>query len=226
MYKGKSSTSCPNPEDWLRAFGDAGYIFCITITGTLSGSYNSANVAKKIYEEMYPDRKVFVINSLSTGPEMKLIIEKLQVLISEKHDYETICKEITFYQRNTGLFFMLESTRNLANNGRVNPLVAKAAGFLGVRIVGVASEIGDLKILDKCRGREKALETIILRLSEAGFKEGRVFIGHCINEAAATELKNKISSAFPKATAEIYKLRGLCSFYAEKGGLIIGFEKF
>lgn len=225
-YKGRSSTSCPNSEDWIRAFGDAEYIFCVTITGTLSGSYNAANVAKKLYEEMYPERKVFVINSLSTGPEMKLIIEKLTELILEGEDYETICKMITEYCENTGLLFMLESTKNLANNGRVNPLVAKAAGFLGIRIVGMASEIGDLKILDKCRGREKALETIVLRMSELGLKKGRISIGHCLNEEAAKLLEGKINSAFSGATVEIYQLRGLCSFYAEKGGLIIGFEKF
>ena len=62
-YKGRSSTSCPNAGDWLEAFGDAEYVFCITITGTLSGSYNAAVLAKETYEEQYPDRKVWVYNS-------------------------------------------------------------------------------------------------------------------------------------------------------------------
>ena len=63
-YKGKSSTSCPNPSDWLTAFGDASQVICVTITGTLSGSYNAAVIAKQTYEEMYPDRQVFVMQSL------------------------------------------------------------------------------------------------------------------------------------------------------------------
>ena len=50
-YKGKSSTSCPNPEDWISAFGDAENVFCITITSTLSGCHNAALIAKSIYEE-------------------------------------------------------------------------------------------------------------------------------------------------------------------------------
>ena len=62
---GKSKTSCPNPNDWLEAFGDADDIFCVTITSGLSGSYNSACVAKKIYEENNKDKRVFVIDSLS-----------------------------------------------------------------------------------------------------------------------------------------------------------------
>ena len=46
-YKGKSKTSCPNPGDWLEAFGDADEVFCVTITSGLSGSYNAACVAKQ-----------------------------------------------------------------------------------------------------------------------------------------------------------------------------------
>lgn len=152
-YKGKSSTSCPNPQDWLLAFGDADEIFCITITATLSGSYNAALSAKQIYEEKYPDRKVFVLNSLSTGPEMKLLIEKIREHASLNTPYEKICDEITEYSKNTHLLFMLECMKNLANNGRVSHLVAKAAGLLGIRVIGKASAVGDLETLDKCRGR-------------------------------------------------------------------------
>ncbi|MBE7056293.1 MAG: DegV family EDD domain-containing protein [Ruminococcaceae bacterium] len=225
-YKGKSSTSCPNPDDWIQAFGDAENIFCVTITGTLSGSHNAANLAKNIYEEMYPERKVCVINSLSTGPEMKLIIDKLQYLILQEKEFDEICEEINEYCKNTGLFFILESMKNLANNGRVSPLVAKAAGLLGIRVLGMASEIGDLQMLDKCRGREKVVAALIRELAERGLKKGKVFVGHCFNEDTAVIIKEKIREVFPEAKVEIYNLRGLCSFYAEKGGLIIGYEKF
>ena len=64
-YKGKSQTSCPNPEDWLTAFGDAEDVFCVTITSGLSGSHNAACIAKDMYETDHPGRRVFVIDSLS-----------------------------------------------------------------------------------------------------------------------------------------------------------------
>ena len=78
-YKGKSSTSCPNVGDWLAAFGDAQYVLCVTITATLSGSYNAAMQAKAHYEEMYPDRKVYVLNSLSAGAEFLDALKKIKV---------------------------------------------------------------------------------------------------------------------------------------------------
>lgn len=224
-YKGKSSTSCPNCEEWLQAFGDAKKIFCITITGTLSGSYNAACIAKQTYEEQYPDRKVCVINSLTTGPEMRLIVEKIQELINEEKTYEEICTLISEEMKDMGLFFMLESMRNLANNGRVNPIVAKIAGFLGIRVVGKASSKGDLQQLDKCRGEKKALEAIISHLKELGSKLKKIIIAHCLNESAALTLKERIMQEFEKIRVEICKCRGLCSFYAEKGGLLVGYEK-
>ena len=75
-YKGKTSTSSPSPHEWENAFGDADVVFCITITSSLSGTYNSAVIAKDIYEHNHTGRKVYVLDSLSTGPEIALFIEK------------------------------------------------------------------------------------------------------------------------------------------------------
>ena len=77
-YSGKSSTSCPNPQEFLSAFGEAEYVFCITITGSLSGSNNAANIAAREYESLHEGRRVHVIDSLSTGPELVLIARKIE----------------------------------------------------------------------------------------------------------------------------------------------------
>ena len=115
--------------------------------------------------------------------------------------------------------------KNLANNGRVGPLVAKMAGILGIRLVGKASDKGDLEPLDKCHGEQKAIETILNRMITLGYKNGKVRIAHCFNEGAAEKLKELILEKFGRAKIEIYRCGALCSFYAEKGGLLVGFEK-
>ncbi len=223
-YKGKSTTSCPNPTDWLAAFGDARQIVCVTITGTLSGSYNAALVAKEMYEEMYPEREVFVLNTLTAGPEIALIIEKLRDLITAGEAYEDVCAHIREYAQKTGLLFMLESMKNLENNGRVSHFAAGMAGILGIRMVGRASVRGDLEPLRKCRGESKALKAIVECLRTAGLRHGRVNIAHCFNESAGEQLKAQIEEAFDGVQVRLYPCGGLCSFYAEKGGLLIGFE--
>jgi len=225
-YKGRSQTACPNLSDWLEAFGNADEVFCVTITSGLSGSYNAAVAAKQMYESENPGKRICVIDSLSAGPELQLIVEKLQALIARGLDYEDICIQIQAYTRQTGLVFMLESLKKFAANGRVSPAVAKLVGVLGIRIVGKASNQGTLEPMDKCRGKAKSLDKIVSHLQELGLREGKVRIAHCENPAAAEKLKMRIAERFPKAQTEISQCLGLCSYYAEKGGLLVGFEKF
>jgi len=224
-YDGRSSTSCPNVDEYLAAFGDAEEVFCITITATLSGSYNAAVLAKEAYEEQHPGRRVFVLNSLTTGPEMALVMDKIVEWTKEGLDFDATVAAIEHYVKHTGLLFMLESMKNLANNGRVSPMAARIASIVGIRVVGKASDQGDLEVLKKCRGEKKALEFIAERMRELGYKGGRVKIAHCLNENAGLSLKNRLQKEFHTIKVELYKCGGLCSFYAEKGGLLIGFEK-
>ena len=224
-YSGKSSTACPSMNDWLSSFEDYDNIFCITISSNLSGSFNAACLAATEYETQYPDRNVFVIDSLSTGGEMQLIVEKLEELISLGLSFDEITKQITEYQKSTGLLFMLQSLKNLANNGRVSHAVAKISGMLGMRIIGLASDEGRLDITDKSRGDKKALVSIIERLKTAGCKNGKIRISHCQNEEFALTLKAEIEKEFNTTDILICENGGLCSFYAESGGILIGFEK-
>lgn len=224
-HKGKSGTACPSAAAYLEAFGEAEEIYCVTITSNLSGSYNAACLAKQDYEAMHPDRHVCVIDSLSAGAELTLIIDKLQELIAAGKAFEAVCKEIAAYQEKLDLVFSLESLKNLANNGRVSPLVARLAGTLGICIVGKASDVGTLEPLSKCRGEKKTLNTLYRHMKEIGFKGGKVRIDHCENQDAADQMKELILQEYPDTDIEIGITCGLCSFYAETGGLLIGFER-
>ena len=225
QFKGKSKSSCPNTTDWLEAFGDADEIYCVTITSGLSGSYNSACAAKQIYESENEGKRVHVFDTLSAGPEITLIIEKIEECIDKDMSFEDICNCVTAYMKKTGLVFMLKSLKTFANNGRVSPIVAKLVGIAGICIVGKASDEGTLEPMHKPRGERRALETLVGCLEKEGFKTGKISIGHCQNESAAEQLKELILAKFKNVQIEIHKFRGLCSFYAEKGGVLVGFEK-
>ena len=223
-YKGRSVTACPSPEEFQAAFGEADRVFCVTITSNLSGSCNAARIAAREYEAAHPDRKVFVIDSLSTGAEMTLLCEKLEEMIGEGLSYEEICWQSMAYLAKTRLMFSLQSIRNLANNGRVSPAVAKLVGLLNIRILGKASDEGTLENMAKARGDKKALNELFSLIQQLGYQGGRMRIHHCGNLPAAQQLKEKIQAMHPLANIRVAAMRGLCSFYAEAGGLIIGFE--
>ena len=223
-YKGKTSTSCPNVSDWLAAYEGADEVYAITITGTLSGSYNAAQLAAEEYQQENPGKRVFVLDSLSTGPEQRLLAEHLRDLLAEGKEFDEICEEMLRYHKHTHLLFSLESLANLARNGRVKPAVAAMARMLGIRVIGQASEAGELDVLCKTRGEHGALERIVLELKEHGYTNGRLHISHCGNPAAAERLKHMVKAVFDGAKVDISECGGLCSYYAELGGLLVGYE--
>lgn len=223
-YKGKSSTACPGTQDWQDAFGDAENVFCVTITSGLSGSYNSARVAAEEYMSMHPGRRVHVVDTLSAGPELRLVVEKLQELILEGRSFDEIVEEIEKYHKRSFLVFSLQSLHNFVANGRVSPALGALVGLLGIRVVGRASEQGTLEPLSKVRGDKKALSEIVRIMKELGWKGGRVRIAHNENATMAETLREALRALYSKLDVTIDRCRGLCSYYAEKGGLLVGFE--
>ena len=192
-YKGKSGTACPSVGDYLAAFEGYDIVYVVTIISTLSGSYNAAMQAKEQYEEENPGKKVFVVDSYTAGGEQKLHLEKLRELVLAGKDYETVCREITEYKdHGTSLVFSLESMINLANNGRVPMLVAKALNFIGLRMIGIVSEEGQIHPTDKARGENKSIETIWAKMLSEGYKGGKLRIDNCFNVNTAEEIKKAL----------------------------------
>ncbi len=223
-YKGRSGTACPNVGEWLEAFGQAEKVFAVAITSSLSGCYNACVQAKEEYEHEYPDRRVCCLDSLSAGPELVLIMEKLRELINQGLDFDEIEGRIREYMKHTHLMFMLESVDNLAKNGRISPLAAKTVGVLGIRIMGRASEEGTLEQLHKCRGQSRAIQAIVKEMEGHAYAGGKLRIAHCLNESGAKELQNTIKGHWPQADISIVPFIGLCSFYGEKGCIMAAFE--
>lgn len=227
-YKGRSYTACPATSSWLAAFdslgADTDEIYVVTLTGNLSGTYNSACVARDIYLESHPNTKFFVLDSLSVGPEVVLIIEKISELKKTGHDFDTVCCEIKAYMKRTRLYFAFRSLHNLAQNGRVSKLATTAAGVLGISVYGTASPDGYIETLGKARGEKRVIESLLKAVSSAGYAGGKVSITHTENEPLAMCLRDKILESFPGAKIEIHPARGLCAYYCERGGVCLALE--
>lgn len=156
-----SKSACPSPDDYMKSFEGADNIVVVTITGTLSGSYNSAEIAKKIYLEEHPNAKIHVIDSLSAGGEVDLLVRKLNHLVAEGLEFNQVVDGITAYQAKTKLLFVLAKVDNLVKNGRLSKLVGTVVGLLNIRMVGEASKTGTLELLQKARGQKKAIKVCL-----------------------------------------------------------------
>ncbi len=223
-YKCVSHTACPSAGAWLDCYEGYDEVFVVTLTGAMSGTYNSAMAAKGIYEEENDNVKVHVFDSLSTGPEMRLLIEKLKEMIEEDLPFEEIVEKGQDYLKHTRLFFALKSLHNFAMNGRVNKAVASAIGVLNISIFATASEEGTIQQISKCRGEKKVVRSMIEHLENAGYHGGKVRISHANNLKLAHNVRDKILELYPHADIIVYPMGGLCTYYAEIGGLLVGCE--
>ena len=223
-HKGTSGSSCPNVGEWLDAFGDADFVFGTTMSKGLSGSYNAAVQAAETFMEENPGKKAYIFNTLSAGPQQMFLNEKVMELAEAGCDFETIREKAMEYYKNTHILFCLESMMNLARNGRTSMAVAKIAGMLGIRVCGDV-KAGMITPVHKPRGAKKTTETLVEMMKERGFYDGaQLRIAHCLGEKQARDLADAILAQFPNARITIEPTTALCSFYAEAGGLMIGFE--
>lgn len=223
-YKGRSFTACPSVAGWLKAFGEAEEVCAVTITSGLSGSFNSAAAAQELYLQSHPQAKVHVFDTLSTGPEMALLLEKLGELAHSGLTFEELCVQATEHQKHTRLFFSLQSLHNLSQNGRVSKVAAAAVGVLNIRVVGTASEEGTLAPLSKCRGDARALQTLLALFEDAGYTGGKMRITHVENPDLAMRFAEMAKERWPGGDITVAPSGGLCSYYAERGALLIGIE--
>ncbi len=223
-HKGKSGSACPSVGEWLDAFGDADFIFGTTMSKGLSGSYNAACEAARMYMEENPGKQAYIFNTLSAGPQQAFLNEKVLELAGQGLNFETIKEKALEYYKNTHILFCLESMMNLARNGRTSMAVAKIAGMLGIRVCGDV-KAGQITPVHKPRGAKKATQTLVEMMKERGFYDGaQLRIAHCFGKQQARDLADAVLAEFPNARVTIEPTTALCSFYAETGGLMIGFE--
>ena len=206
----------------VAAAGDSAVV--ITVASQFSGTCQSARIAAEDYERLHPGCRVLVVDTLSTGPEMELVVERLRLLHEQGRTLDEMAEEIARYRKSTHLVFALQIMRSLVNNGRVSPAVATLAGLMNIRLVGIASKEGTLQLVRKCRGEKRTLEGLLSVMEEHGYAGGRVRIAHCENPEAAQALMEGIHARFPEAEVSVRLTRGLCSYYAEQGGILIGYE--
>lgn len=226
MYASSAAagSACPSPEAYRQALEGADKAIIVTITGTLSGSFNSARLGAEMYLEDYPDAQIHVLDSLSAGGQMDLLALKINDLIATGLEFEQVVADIKAYHAKTKLLFILAKVDNLVKNGRLSKLVGAVVGLLNIRMVGQASQEGTLELLQKARGQKKAVPAGVEEMIKAGYKGGRVMIAHSNNDKICDQLKAAITEKFPNAIIDLIPTTGLCSFYAEDGGILMGYE--
>ena len=219
----QSRTACPSPGAWYAEFEKAERVIAITISARLSGSYASAMAARALCLEQNPEKQIFVLDSRSAGSALALYVEKALALIGRGGDFDAVADQLQAYARQRHTIFALSSFGNLVKSGRIG----KAAGFiakkLGIWGIGDGGPEGEIRMRQKTRGAAQVLRSFLENMHADGFSGGEVVISHCQNPELAARLRDKILERWQTAKVRILSTGGLCSYYAERQGLILAY---
>ena len=220
---GKSA--CPSPQAFKDELeGDFDYYFIITLSKHLSGSYQSAELAKNLYIEENPDtkKKILVINSKSASAGQLNIALKLYELCEAGLDFDKISEEIIAYTDTMQTYFVIESLEPLRKNGRLSGLTAIIATALNIKPVMGAVD-GKIIKKDQCRGIKKALE----RMVDIASKEcvdpanARVVISQCNNPVRGKLVAEMFRAKNIFKDVIVTKTAGVATLYAGDGGIVV-----
>ncbi len=218
------STSCPPPMAWSQAFDEAEQVLAITISKNLSGSFSSANAAKEMSLAKSPEKRIEVLNSRATGPTAAICIARMVEWIKEGKPFEVVAEKAADFIKNTKTVFALSCFDNLVKNGRMSKFTGFVAKKLGMWGVGIGNEEGRIVMKGKTRGASRVINAIIEDMRERGFRAREIVISHCHNAALAEKLRERVLEVWSNAKITVLKTRGLDSFYAERGGLIVAYN--
>ncbi|WP_455721561.1 DegV family protein [Agathobacter sp.] len=223
--KGPKS-SCPSPEEYMRSFeGDADNVYVITLSGKLSGSYNSAVLAANLYNEEHEDepKNIYVFNSRSASIGETIIGMKVQELEEAGNSFDDVVKQTEEYISSMNTFFVLETLDTLRKAGRLSNLKALVANTLNIKPVMGSTKEGAIQQLGQARGMKKALSKMVTDMIAATKNcEDRVLaIAHCNCPERAEYVKQCIEKLAKFKKIVIVNTAGISSMYANDGGVIL-----
>ncbi|TCT14620.1 DegV family protein with EDD domain [Natranaerovirga pectinivora] len=219
-------TACPSPEDYMKHFdGDEENIFIVTLSDQLSGSYNSAVLAKNLYNDENPNnnKHITIFNSFSASSAEVLIALKVEALAKAGESTESIDKKVNEYIDGMNTYFVLESLDNLRKNGRLNNVQALIANVLNIKPIMGANKDGTIKKLDQGRGIKKALNRMAEIIGEEGqqLSEKICVIAQCNCPERAKEFKEEILKRYSFKDVIIVSTAGISTTYAYDGGIVV-----
>lgn len=215
-------SSCPSPESYMNEFEGVDDVYIVTLSSKLSGSYNSAELAKTLYLEDHPNKNIAVFDSKSASVGQTLIVMKIQELIQQGKRFDEIVPFVNEFRDSMQTKFVLESLETLRKNGRLTNLTAVICSALNIKPIMGAQE-GEIIKLDQARGVERALQRMIKFIEEdvKGAKNRILGIAHCNNFERALYVKEEILKRVPFSKCFISNTAGIASLYANEGGIIV-----
>ena len=213
-------SSCPSPERFMESYHcPAEHVYAITLSSHLSGSYNSAQLGKKLYLEKYGRKQIHVVDSESASGGEAQIALKIMELEEKGISFEKI---VETFRDSIHTYFVLDNLETLRKNGRLSGVKALVASTLNIKPVMGANK-GEIIQKSQTIGIKQALGRMAeFAASEVkNAAERRLIITHCNALERAEQVKRMILGKVAFKDCIIMDTRGVSSMYANDGGVIV-----
>lgn len=218
-----AKSACPSPDAYMKAFEGADCVYVVTLSAKLSGSYNSAMLARSMYMEEHPNVKIYVFDSKSAAAAQHLICEKIEELALSGKQYETIVSLTEDYIKKQRTLFVLENLETMRKNGRMSKVKYIAAELLNIKPVLYGLD-GEIHQLDQARGMNKALNKLLWHIEKDGYdKTRKVEITYCDCYERAMNVRKILMEKFGFENVQLLDASGISTVYASRGGVIVVF---
>lgn len=217
-------SSCPSPERYMLSYkGEAKRVYAVTLSSELSGSYNSAELGKKLYMEGNEEKQIHVFNSRSASVGETLIALKIRECEEEGMRFEEVVQTVENYIEGQHTYFVLENLETLRKNGRLTGIKAMVASALNIKPVMGATPQGTICQLGQARGIKRALTKMVEQIAKECIDSKKKILGiaHCNCPERAEEVKQMLLEKMDVKASFIVDTAGISTMYANDGGIIV-----
>lgn len=196
------TTSQPSAGEFVEVFENAlidnDEIIAILLSSKLSGTYNSAMLAKNILE----NKSITIIDTETSASNLRYLIEDAIELVKDGKSSVEIRAFIDEKKHSMQVYLTADTLEYLSRGGRLSSLQSTVGNLLNIKPV-LQLKDGELSLLEKVRGKNKALAAMIDKIPE---DVSKIAICHTVNIDEALKIKNNLEEKFPNALITIDEL--------------------
>jgi DegV family protein with EDD domain len=220
-----AKSACPAPEAFAEIMRKNDNIIAVLLSSKLSGTYASAMTAAEMVKNEQPDKKIFILDTLSAAAGLDHILYRLKELIErDEYSFDEIANKITEIRTTTRVKFLLQDIGNLVKNGRMNKLMGRVLSTVKIKFICGDDYHGGIKKYAMAIGTKRGLNVMAAMPAEAlPDRHSPISVTHVHNEEDASFIRSVWEKKFGFKNVGIRVMRGLSSLYAADKGIVIAY---
>ena len=217
-------SSCPSPEEYMSLYScGADRIYVVTLSSELSGSYNSAELGRKLFVEEQGEKQIYVFNSRSASVGESLIALKIQECEDKGMEFTQVVDCVEAYIKGQNTYFVLENLDTLRKNGRLTGIKSLVASAFNIKPVMGSTPRGTICQLGQARGMKRALDKMVdyIIRNAVNTEEKILAIAHCNCPERAEQVRKMLLDRVNVKSSFVVDTAGISTMYANDGGIIV-----